>query len=125
MASRALDPGQPLESRNELGNRRPDQPIAQDAVASRAYELWEARGCPIGSPEIDWFQAEQELRSRTGNQKRTPDSMEGSTVRDSTASVRATEEQVNMPKTVPERVDKHGSKVEDAAGTGQHDSLGG
>jgi len=32
-----------------------------DRVTARAYELWQERGCPIGSPEVDWFQAEQEL----------------------------------------------------------------
>jgi hypothetical protein len=40
-------------------------------------------------------------------------------------SVGATEDQVNMTGVVPERVDKHGSKIEDVAGTGEHDSLGG
>jgi hypothetical protein len=37
----------------------------------------------------------------------------------------ATEDQVSMVGTVPERVDKHGIKIEDIAGTGEHDSLGG
>lgn len=31
-------------------------------IATLAYQLWQARGCPEGSPEIDWFQAEQLLR---------------------------------------------------------------
>src|ERR1700679_1785095 len=26
-------------------------------IAALAYELWQARGCPAGSPEEDWFQA--------------------------------------------------------------------
>jgi hypothetical protein len=34
-------------------------------IASRAYELWEARGCPIGSPELDWLQAEEQVRAIT------------------------------------------------------------
>ncbi len=34
-----------------------------DEIARYAYRLWEARGCPIGSPEIDWFRAQQELLS--------------------------------------------------------------
>jgi hypothetical protein len=29
-----------------------------------AYELWQERGSPKGSPEEDWFRAAQELRSR-------------------------------------------------------------
>jgi hypothetical protein len=33
-------------------------------IAARAYALWEARGCPQGSPEEDWFHAAQELRAR-------------------------------------------------------------
>ena len=33
-------------------------------IASIAYELWERRGCPSGSPEIDWFEAVKELRLR-------------------------------------------------------------
>lgn len=41
------------------------------------------------------------------------------------ASIGATEDQVSMVGTVPERVNKHGAKIEDMAGTGQHDSLGG
>lgn len=41
------------------------------------------------------------------------------------AHIGATEDQVSMVGTVPERVNKHGVKIEDMAGTGQHDSLGG
>jgi len=39
-----------------------------DAIAIRAYELWRRRGCPDGSPEADWFEAERELsRRRSGS----------------------------------------------------------
>jgi hypothetical protein len=31
-------------------------------IEVRAYELWVQRGCPIGSPEVDWYQAEHEIR---------------------------------------------------------------
>jgi len=31
-------------------------------VERLAYSYWEARGCPDGSPEEDWFRAEDELR---------------------------------------------------------------
>jgi hypothetical protein len=31
-----------------------------ERVAVRAHQLWTQRGCHIGSPEIDWFQAESE-----------------------------------------------------------------
>jgi hypothetical protein len=32
-----------------------------DHVATLAYRLWQERGCPDGSSEVDWFQAEQLL----------------------------------------------------------------
>lgn len=31
-------------------------------TALRAYELWQERGCPHGSAEVDWYQAERNLR---------------------------------------------------------------
>jgi Protein of unknown function (DUF2934) len=33
-------------------------------IAELAYEHWQARGCPEGSPEEDWTSAVKELRSR-------------------------------------------------------------
>jgi hypothetical protein len=32
-------------------------------VAKLAYKLWEQRGRPLGSPEVDWFLAEQTVYS--------------------------------------------------------------
>ena len=49
---------------------RPEVPPAapveslQDAVARLAHSYWEARGCQGGSPEADWFRAEQELSAK-------------------------------------------------------------
>lgn len=40
------------------------EPVGQQEVAELAYQFWQARGCPDGSPEEDWFRAEQELQSR-------------------------------------------------------------
>jgi uncharacterized protein (DUF302 family) len=37
----------------------------------------------------------------------------------------ATEDQVNMQATLPQRIDYRGTKIEDEAGTGAHDTLGG
>jgi len=42
------------------------QSLDRDETAARAYELWCERGCPTGSPEVDWFRAEEELRMRHG-----------------------------------------------------------
>jgi len=33
-------------------------------IAALAHTLWQARGCPDGSSEEDWFQAAHELRAR-------------------------------------------------------------
>jgi len=30
-----------------------------------AFFLWEQRGCPFGTPEVDWFRAEEEMRAQT------------------------------------------------------------
>jgi hypothetical protein len=35
--------------------------LDRNLVEVRAYELWLKRGCPIGSAEVDWLQAEAEL----------------------------------------------------------------
>jgi len=32
-------------------------------VAKLAYQLWEERGRPFGSPEVDWFAAERAVYS--------------------------------------------------------------
>jgi hypothetical protein len=34
-------------------------------IAQLAHQLWQARGCPVGSPEQDWFDAVRELAART------------------------------------------------------------
>jgi len=38
--------------------------FGHDEIADLAYELWQGRGCPAGSPDEDWFRAVEELRSR-------------------------------------------------------------
>lgn len=39
--------------------------LTNNEIALRAYQLWEERGRPIGSPETDWFRAEVELQDPT------------------------------------------------------------
>jgi hypothetical protein len=38
--------------------------FGHEDIAALALQLWKARGCPEGSPEVDWFQAVKQLRSR-------------------------------------------------------------
>jgi len=41
------------------------------------------------------------------------------------SGIGATEEQVDMRDTIPQRNDRFGAKIEDLAGTGSHDGSGG
>jgi len=35
--------------------------VSEDEIAQRAYEIWEARGCPPGDGAQDWQSAKDEL----------------------------------------------------------------
>jgi hypothetical protein len=39
-------------------------------IAALAYALWQQRGCPEGSPENDWYEAERKLVSQTLQKER-------------------------------------------------------
>jgi hypothetical protein len=46
--------------------RAPETPASgpdteRDQIAKLAYQYWQERGCPGGSPEEDWLRAEREL----------------------------------------------------------------
>jgi len=57
------------------GRRRPKDPVGglqplwskplEPEIAALAYQLWQARDRPDGTPEDDWFRAEETLNSRT------------------------------------------------------------
>jgi hypothetical protein len=42
---------------------RPTPVPDRTEIAALAYQLWEERGCPIGTPEEDWLRAEEELKA--------------------------------------------------------------
>ncbi len=50
-----IQPGMPQSSSS--------QEQAASDIAMLAYVLWEQRGCPVGSPEQDWMEAEQKMRA--------------------------------------------------------------
>lgn len=55
---KSLDTQQPIELTTDfLGEDR------HEFVAKLAYKLWEERGRPLGSPEVDWFAAERAMYS--------------------------------------------------------------
>lgn len=66
----------------EIGQARPKEAEAMadeskhvfpDHIATRAHQLWEARGCPAGDGVDDWLAAEAELlRRREGAQSAVP-----------------------------------------------------
>lgn len=36
----------------------------REEIAVVAYSLWQARGCPEGTPDEDWFNAEKALKAK-------------------------------------------------------------
>jgi hypothetical protein len=36
----------------------------EEDIPALAYKLWQARGCPEGSSQEDWFRAVEEVESR-------------------------------------------------------------
>lgn len=47
------------------------QPLDENAIRTKAYELWCAKGFPEGTAEQDWYEAMQAL-SRTRTTSSTP-----------------------------------------------------
>jgi hypothetical protein len=41
---------------------RDARPANHHDIAALADRLWQERGCPIGSEQVDWFRAEELLR---------------------------------------------------------------
>jgi Protein of unknown function (DUF2934) len=70
MASRALkiNPKKSGTSQpSDFTERIASEAVSEDAIAALAYQLWQERGCPIGSDQKDWFQAERELKGPIGS----------------------------------------------------------
>jgi Protein of unknown function (DUF2934) len=56
-------PDDPLQ---DLANGAPEFEASEDPtrsdIAALAYRLWEERGCPHGSPDDDWYEAERRFK---------------------------------------------------------------
>lgn len=50
---------------NKESAQQTETGAAQERIEALAYEHWLARGCPAGSPEVDWLRAEEDLKGRT------------------------------------------------------------
>lgn len=44
----------------------------QEITRLAAFFLWEQRGCPFGTPEVDWFRAEEQLRRQIEHSGKPP-----------------------------------------------------
>lgn len=56
-------PQRRVETREEIGAELTMSHVECEQVKALAYLLWLERGSPSGSPEEDWFQAENQLRA--------------------------------------------------------------
>ncbi len=63
MASRAMniDPKKSVTSDPDIHHGRSDS-VDENAIAALAYQLWQERGCPIGSDQEDWYRAEEDMK---------------------------------------------------------------
>jgi activator of HSP90 ATPase len=52
----------PRRTKTSAAQSGANAPTAEQ-IANLAYAIWESRGCQGGSPEEDWFAAEQKLRA--------------------------------------------------------------
>lgn len=57
--------GEHYPEQNEVDNfgSEADPFPNHDEIAERAFQLWQARGCPEGSAQQDWVKAEAELQA--------------------------------------------------------------
>ncbi len=58
----ALEHSQAAHRQTQVSvNRHGIEPFGHREIAKLAHDMWQARGCPDGSPEEDWFRAVEEL----------------------------------------------------------------
>jgi hypothetical protein len=62
-----MTPKPTKETLNDTPSEAPE--TSPERIATAAYFLWEERGCPDGSPEVDWFKAEEQLRKDEQHQE--------------------------------------------------------
>ncbi len=70
---------------------------APEEIEHLAYELWQARGAPYGSSELDWLRAEQILRGRNSRDQAARSEPHPSTTASAPAGVRPDEVRASKP----------------------------
>lgn len=53
-----------------LSTNQAESRVTDDTIAKRAYELWQARGCPQGDGAEDWQLAKRQLLAETRHRRR-------------------------------------------------------
>ena len=74
MSSRSTTP-----TTTSTGQQQQNHSIPREKIAMRAYDKWCKRGCPQGTDQQDWLDAEKELQtemSRSGMQSGTQGSQQ-------------------------------------------------
>ena len=72
------------------------------SIGELAYHLWQARGCPEGSAEQDWLDAEKQLKSAPRNAEpraATPTGSAGQRTDEPPANVEAKRKAAAAPRT--------------------------
>ena len=65
--------GGPVDSRlASYKEEKMKDKYTQQEIARLAYQLWERRGRPLGSPEMDWYAAETALGVRDSQEQFSP-----------------------------------------------------
>ena len=54
----------PSKNQEQASPEAPQQQRTAEEIECLAHQYWLERGSPIGTPEEDWFRAEEEIRRR-------------------------------------------------------------
>lgn len=55
-----------------VADHEPLEELSSDKIAQRAYERWVAKGRPEGTADLDWQEAEAELRAEFAREPAEP-----------------------------------------------------
>jgi hypothetical protein len=62
LSSAAADVPREQSLQQNIDQELGQQGLSQDDIANLAYALWQRRGSPEGTAEVDWLEAEAQLR---------------------------------------------------------------
>jgi hypothetical protein len=57
---KAVSP-EPKAASPRTRTRKIPKVLSENELQEKAYSLWESRGRPMGSPEVDWYDAKEKL----------------------------------------------------------------